>query len=109
MTPKRKLLISGLALLCVLLGYSRFGPGKYNPVSERAYDIAGAIYSTCNRHDAARLPHVVRLIGTARSESALTADEMAVLQKIVEMAESGNWACATDEARKLLQDQIRSP
>jgi hypothetical protein len=98
-----------LLVLCLMAGFLLVGRRGYGPVSDGAYDLAGAIYSTCNRQDAARLPQLVELVGAAKSGSTIAVGEAEVLQEIIAMAEAGDWSTATVEARRLMQDQVRFP
>ncbi|MDA0835894.1 MAG: hypothetical protein O2955_17975 [Planctomycetota bacterium] len=81
---------------------------KYGEVSPRAYDIAKALYSICNRKDAARLSTVEKLVTDSVAEGALTDSESGYLMAIVEKARSDNWESAMSDARLMMSEQIQN-
>ena len=95
-----------IILLCSLL-VSFPGCRKYDSVSPKAYEIAKALYSTCNRKDEERLSKVQELITAGVAESELTDTEGEWLLAIVEKAQSADWDSAMQDARTMMSEQIQ--
>jgi hypothetical protein len=109
MTSRGTLKVLLALTLCLMAGYLLIGRDSYGEVSEEAYKLATAMYSTCNRQDTVRLPSLAELVVSAKSSANITADEAEMLQGIVEIAQAGDWSAAALEARQLMQDQVRYP
>ena len=91
------LLVAGLAAGC---------GGRYAGASDRAYDIATALVSACNRKSEPALAAVVEQIEQGRADSSLSTGEVAYLSEIVATARGGDWATAEATARQVLKDQV---
>jgi hypothetical protein len=106
---------SGLAkivcilVLCLLAGYFLLGRRSYGEVSGKTYEIATAMYSVCNRQDATKLQRVGELVTSAVSDSSINLAEADMLREIMQLAELGDWAAASVEARYLMKDQVKYP
>ena len=79
---------------------------KYGDVSPKAYDIAKALYSVCNRKDETALERVEQLIDEAAANSEISDDEQGHLLDIVTTARTGDWQTAMGDARTMMSDQI---
>ncbi|MDZ4657949.1 MAG: hypothetical protein SH868_10275 [Bythopirellula sp.] len=101
--------IVGILVLCLLAGYFLVGRRGYGEVSDKTYEIASAMYSVCNRQDATKLASIGELVKSAESESNVTTAEADFLREILQLAEQGDWAAATTEARRLMEDQVKYP
>lgn len=93
------LLMSGL--LAVVVGCQQYGP-----VSPRAWEIATAIYSACNRQDVDRLPAVDQVISEAFAAEQISESEQRALRQMLTDAEQGRWQTAMEDARTMLNEQI---
>lgn len=90
-------------LLCCLTA----GCQQYGEVSPKAYEVATALYSICNRQDEPRLVKVEQTISTGAESSELSASEKEWLLAIVEKARAGEWSYAMQDARVMMTEQIR--
>ncbi|QEG35540.1 hypothetical protein [Bythopirellula goksoeyrii] len=104
--PKKVLLLASLLVLLVFLLMPRW---KYGDVSKLTYEISTALYSCCNLQDETRLATIDEQIQAASEGSQLTAKEARWLQEILDLAQEGNWQEAGQNARNLMQDQVRYP
>lgn len=88
------------ALLLTAIGCSR-----YPEVSGSAYEMAETLSTVCNLQSDQQLQDYRTLIDDRLAASELTASEHAMLTKIADMAESGDWQAAELEARRMMLDQ----
>jgi hypothetical protein len=95
--------------LCLVAGYFVFSNRGYGEVSDKAYEIATALYSVCNRQDTAKLQEIENLLASAQSDSSLSHVETGILQEILQTARAGDWESATSKSRALLEDQVKYP
>jgi hypothetical protein len=109
MTSRGTLKVLLVLTLCLMAGYFLIGRNGYGLVSDDAYELATAIYSTCNRQDAVRLPNLTKLVVSAEYGAKITSSEAQMLQGIVEIAQAGDWHTAANEAQQLMRDQVRYP
>ncbi|PQO47969.1 hypothetical protein [Blastopirellula marina] len=88
------------ALLLLAVGCKR------NPeVSGSAYEMAETLSTVCNLQSDQQLQDYRTLIDDRLAASELTASEHAMLTKIADMAEAGDWQGAELEARQVMLDQ----
>lgn len=94
--------------LIVLLGlaFAVRGCGGYGEVGHEAYQHAKALYSICNRQDAARLEKFSATLTQAREAETITTQEHAWMDDIITEARAGNWEQATAKSRQLMEDQV---
>jgi len=81
------------------------GCQKYGEVSPKAYELATALYSVCNRQDTARLEKVESLIAESTKAAELSSSEEKWLTSILESARSGSWESAASAARTMMEEQ----
>ncbi len=91
-----------ILLLLTLLPLSGCG---YPAVSPKTYEISKALYSVCNQKSTDRLKTVQTLIDSSLKEKEINEREAGWLNAIVASANKGNWETATQEARRLMEDQ----
>ncbi|QDT93715.1 hypothetical protein [Gimesia algae] len=91
-----------ILLLLTLLPLSGCG---YPAVSPKTYEISKALYSVCNQKSTDRLKTVQTLIGSSLQEKEINEKEAGWLNAIVASANAGDWDTATQEARRLMEDQ----
>ena len=89
------------ALLCAVW----LGGCGYPAVSQETFELAKVLYTVCNLEEPAQLPRFRELLQQKHEAAAITADEVALLEEIVTLAEQGDWDRAEQEARQLLLDQ----
>ncbi|MCA9019630.1 MAG: hypothetical protein KDA74_05785 [Planctomycetaceae bacterium] len=77
----------------------------YPEVSPKSYEISKALYSVCNQKSTERLETVQTLIQSSLKKSEITEREAGWLNAIVASANEGKWETATQEARRLMEDQ----
>ena len=93
--------VTAAVLCCAMTGCQQYGD-----VSPRAYEVAKALYSVCNRQDAPGLAAVEAVISTGVAASELTASEEEWLLAIVEKARAGEWTYAMQDARVMMSEQV---
>lgn len=103
--------VSGVSrvLLLLLAGMLLILPGcqQYGSVSPQAWEIATAIYAVSNRQDAARLPAVDAVISEAFTAQQISESEQQALRQMLKDAEAGRWQKAMDDARTMLEEQVK--
>jgi hypothetical protein len=93
--------IGALALLVLAV------PGcGYGAVSDAAYDHATALYSIANRRADETLDQFAGQIESARTSGALSDQEAAWLEAIVDDARQGRWDAALKASRAMMEDQV---
>lgn len=96
-------------ILLGLVGWYFLGQRNYETVGSKAYEVAKALYSTCNLRDAERLQQVSQQIDRLEKTADLSADEAATLRSLTLLAERGDWKQAASESRRLMQAQLVYP
>ena len=82
------------------------GCRKYGDISPKAYEIAKALYSVCNRKDESGLDRITQLADEAATAGEISEDEQGYLLEIVATARAGDWESAMADARTMMSDQI---
>lgn len=85
------------ALWCGGCGYPRVGP--------QTYEIAKALHTVFNLRDEASLPRAREFLSNAAARGEITERDHGLLERLVAMAEAGDWARAEREVLRLLADQ----
>lgn len=98
-------LVSRLVLMGSLLLVTTSGCG-YGEVHPQAYQYSKALYSICNRQDAARLDRIVSGVQRDLAGGQLSEQEAEWLMDIVNKAQHGDWKRASQAARRIMVDQI---
>ena len=107
MISTKKHLLTNIWLVACLFSLSlAMGCSEYPKVSTYAYELGTALYSTCNRSDAARLKRIAQLTEAARTEAQITDQEADWIHQIIKRAERGEWEVAVSESRLLLESQV---
>jgi hypothetical protein len=101
--------ILGAVVLCSLVAYLSLRSNGYGEVSDKTYEIATAMYSVCNRQDTAKLTSIDQLVQRGTADSSITVEEATMLREILELAQAGDWQTATNDARRLMNDQVKYP
>ncbi|TWT33073.1 hypothetical protein [Blastopirellula retiformator] len=96
---RRDYLAGALALLTII------GCGGYPEVSPAAYEMAKTLSTVCNLQNDQQLQRFRTLIDDKLSAGEITASEHAMLSRIADMAESGDWQNAELETRQMMLDQ----
>lgn len=98
---------SAAAAVIVVLLISLLMPGcsSYGEVNQKTYEIAKALYSTCNRKDESGLTELSEMIATAEQAGEISSKEAGWLNDIVAQGQSGQWVEAQKMARQLMSDQ----
>jgi hypothetical protein len=87
-----------LALVwCGGCGYPRVGP--------QTYQIAKALHTVFNLRDEAGLPRAREYLAQAASRGEISERDHGLLERLVDMAEAGDWHRAEREVLRLLADQ----
>lgn len=103
-TPQKRSRSHSLLLIAALLA-SLSGCG-YGEVSQVSYEYVSALYSICNRQDAARLEAFSAQFKKACEAGEVADNEAEWINDIVALAESGDWNQATANARQMMMDQV---
>ncbi len=90
-------------LLYVPLALVGCGYGKTSP---KAYEIAKALVSICDRQAKDRLDKVAQMVEDAHQVGELSARETEWLRDIIADGRAGNWAKGQAAARELMQAQV---
>lgn len=99
--------MGGAAVVLLLMLFLMIqGCQQYGTVSPKTYEIASALYSVCNRHDAGRLPVVDGLINDAQQAAEISESEAGWLREIVRSAHQGDWEQAMLDARTMMSEQV---
>lgn len=101
--------ILGAVVLCSLVAFLSLRSSGYGEVSDKTYEIATAMYSVCNRQDAAKLASIDQLVQSVTADNSITFEEATMLREILAFAQAGDWQTATSEARRLMDDQVKYP
>ena len=96
----------GVLLLILLVCCCVQGCQQYGTVSPKAYEVATALYSTCNRRDIARLETVDQLISQSAAAGDLTDSEQQWFEEMVSAARSGDWETPMMNARTMMNEQV---
>ncbi|PHR85899.1 MAG: hypothetical protein COA78_38695 [Blastopirellula sp.] len=96
-----------IIILVVLVVYWIFTP-KYGETSDKAYEFAVAIFSTCNQQDEARLKEISTMIDSAISDGEIQREEAKWLTAIIDNGLAGNWDKASADVRQLMKDQVQA-
>ena len=96
----------GALVVVVLLCCCVQGCQQYGTVSPKAYEVATALYSTCNRKDDSRLTTVEQLITQSAEAGELTADEQLWFREMIATAREGDWETAMINARTMMNEQV---
>jgi hypothetical protein len=78
----------------------------YGKVSPAAYDHATALYSIANRRADDKLEEFSEHIAAARTQGAVSEQEAAWLESIVDDARQGQWEAAAKASREMMEDQV---
>ena len=90
-----------IVICCFMQGCQQFGT-----VSPKAYEVAIALYSTCNRKDNSRLATVEQLVTQSVQAGELTATEEAWFRDMIATARAGEWETAMMNARTMMSEQV---
>lgn len=82
---------------CGGCGYPRVGP--------QTYQIAKALHTVFNLRDDAGLPRAREYLAQAAARGEISERDHGLLERLVEMAEAGDWQRAEREVLRLLADQ----
>ncbi|EAQ82687.1 hypothetical protein [Blastopirellula marina] len=88
------------AALLLVLGCTR-----YPAVSGEAYEMAETLSTVCNLQNGKQLQEYRDLINDRMNAKQLSESEHALLTRIADIAEAGDWQLAEQEARQLMLDQ----
>ncbi|UUO06077.1 hypothetical protein M4951_22290 [Blastopirellula sp. J2-11] len=89
-----------VAALLLVLGCTR-----YPEVSGEAYEMAETLSTVCNLQNDKQLQEFRVLISARMDAGQLSESEHAMLTRIADMGEAGDWQLAEMEARQLMLDQ----
>ena len=95
----------GLAVLVIASCFVQ-GCQQYGTVSPKAYEVATAMYSICNRQDESRLETVERLITESVDAGDITTGEQAWFDEMIAIARDGDWETAMMNARTMMNEQV---
>ncbi|WP_164103283.1 hypothetical protein [Candidatus Laterigemmans baculatus] len=88
-------------VLCSGCGYPRVSPA--------AFETAKVVENLCNLETAPQIPQARALVAEQLRSGEITPDEAALLEEILDEAEAGDWATASEQARQLLEAQNEYP
>lgn len=91
----------GVLALATLLGC-----GQASPLSPKAYEVAMATYSVCNRKDTRGLATLASMIEQLNATGQINNEEAIQLRSILEIASAGQWKEANQSVRALMEEQV---
>ena len=80
---------------------------RYPEVSPLTYKYAKALVSITNRQASDQLDKISSQIAESVEQGEVNEQESQWLLAIIEDARAGNWEKASDQARKMMEDQLR--
>ena len=92
----------------VCLSFFLTSCNKYGEISPVAYEYAKALYAVTNRKATDRLDDVQQQIENAEDHHELSTKEARWLLQIVQLARQEDWQSASQKARQMMEEQIRS-
>lgn len=110
MQDRSRKYLASLLLICGLVAtIVYFNRDSYGTVGSRGYEFATALFSACNRRDAATIEKLESMVDSAASRRELTEQEIEWLRGILADANAGDWQAAAKDSRSLLQAQVTEP
>ena len=82
------------------------GCGRYDGLSDEAYQLTKSALMACQSKSEERLGKVEELIEEHRANSSLSQQELRWLDRVVKLGNDGQWAKGAAMARKMMKDQI---
>ena len=79
--------------------------GGYGEVSAETYQYSKALYGACLKKDEAHLNKVEEMVASAGD--SIPAKEKAWLDEIISKARAGKWESAANDARRMMDDQVK--
>ena len=96
-----------IALVCLLL-ISLAGCREYPRVTSRAsLDLIKQVYTACNTANVERLAKCKEEIAELIASGELTPSEQQSFERIIALADAGQWQAASAESLQFAQDQVR--
>ncbi|MGI9496459.1 MAG: hypothetical protein ACR2NK_10425 [Mariniblastus sp.] len=92
-------------LLVLVAGYLWVNRG-YGEVSPETYQFSKALYSACLKKSDEHLDMVDKLLGES-DDLSLPSNERIWIEKIINLARSGDWESAAKKAKRMMEDQVK--
>lgn len=112
MSEDRRTACNGVVrfVLLVAIGIgclSAQGCGRYDVLSDEAYQLTKSALLACQSKSEERLGKVEALIEEYRAKSSLSDQELRWLDRVVKLGNDGQWEQGAAMARKIMKDQVR--
>ena len=92
-------------LLVLVAGYLWVNRG-YGEVSPETYQFSKALYSACLKKSDEHLDMVDKLLDES-DDLLLPSNERIWIEKIINLARSGDWESAAKKAKRMMEDQVK--
>ena len=105
MINNRKLALTSVAAFVIALVVSIWWLSRgYGEVSHQTYEFSMALYSACQSKSEERLNQIEKLLDEA---SEIPEHERRWVEQIISRARDDNWESAANNARQMMEDQVR--
>lgn len=104
MRKNQSLLLGLVALGGILLAVSLLWNRGYGEVSPETYQYSKALYSACLNRNKDQLDKIESLLSASEN---VPQKEREWLEAIVAQAQGDDWASASKDARRMMEDQIK--
>ncbi|MGF1581754.1 MAG: hypothetical protein ACFCD0_20685 [Gemmataceae bacterium] len=105
-SPNNKVTLLSLFSISVFAVLFIQGCG-YGKVSPKAYEYAKALHSICDRQDETRLEKLAKMLEQSKAKDEISDQEFRWLDDIVAQGRQRQWKRATDNARRMMKDQVQ--
>lgn len=93
------------AILAITLALPFAGCNNHPPLERPSYDLAKALYATCNRQSTEHLAKFDEVLAAAIAAGKVGPQEETALREIAKVAAAGEWYDAQEMARELIASQ----
>ena len=101
----RWILGAAIAMTTLIAGYYMV-TRPYGEISDRGYQYAAALFSTCNQRDDERLREISQMLADSLQEGDVRSKEAQWLFSIIDDGLAGDWEAASRDVRRLMEDQL---
>ncbi|MEO9590104.1 hypothetical protein [Rhodopirellula bahusiensis] len=84
-----------------------FYPRSRVELDDQGYDASVALYRICNQKDTESLQTVAEQVAQWQTEGKLSEQSHASLQRVIDLADEGDWNQASRECRRMMEDQVQ--
>lgn len=97
----------GLALAAFTIAIAWWSMRPPIELSDHSYDVTLALYRVCNQRSDEGLAKIESELAAKVADGQTPSAAEKAIQAILDQAKSGHWEDATDDCRRLMDDQVR--